>query len=139
MDEVKVHSDTQCPLPTEEGRVVVGRCMLSPVCFLHINMLATYVCPHRKYKECVFKCITGILFGPLFYNLFFHLTWSFRLEGLNSEPSLWFHSPVGVREAETQSISADLAQGEACLSLVGLPKGDYLFLIHSKMWCVCYI
>ena len=109
------------------------------VCPPQSFFLSMYVCPHRKYKECMFKFITGILFGTLFYNLFFHLTWCFRLEGLNSESSLWFHSPEGRREAETQSISADLAQRKGSLSLIGLPKGDYLFLIHSKMWCSCSI
>ena len=65
------------------------------VCPPQSFFLSMYVCPHRKYKECMFKFITGILFGTLFYNLFFHLTWCFRLEGLNSESSLWFHSPEG--------------------------------------------
>ena len=126
------------PFPLKKEELLQeGVCSPQSVFYALTCSLCMYVLIENKKNVC--SNVSGILFGTLFYNLFFHLTWSFRLEGLNSEPSLWFHSPEGMREAETQSISADLAQREACLSLVGLPKGDYLFLIHSKMWCVCYI
>lgn len=128
------------PPPTchQRGNSYCNKVCIPPVLVPLINMHVIYLCPYRNYKKGVFKFIKAILFCILFYNLFFHLTRSFRLEGLNSEPSVWSHSWEGMRKAETQPFSASLAQREGCLSLTGLPREDYLFLIHSKIQYVMW-